>query len=192
MDLLLSYYWNHFSRARREAIYVLRRFGDPAPTIERTDVSGIAVAHTSLDNRDVIKRCKELFKAGFVFRFAIKWVPVDLWCETSLDSIKKAIDDNFVAGIGENETWGMKVEKRRWQKYHSIQIIEHLAAGINRKVNLSSPDKLIRVDVLGERTAISLLNQGETFSTTAEVTTIPCNDEGSVEQRRRNKASGTD
>ncbi|HYB91683.1 MAG TPA: THUMP domain-containing protein [Candidatus Binataceae bacterium] len=170
MDLLVSYYWNHFSRARREAAFVLRKFGDPAPQIERTGVIGIAVVHTSLNNRDVIRKCKELFKAGFAFRFAIKWVPADFWCETSLDSIKKVIDENVVAGIGEHETWGMKVEKRRWQKYHTIEIIEHLAAGISRKVNLSNPDKLIRVDVLGEKTAISLLKPGETFSTTAAMT----------------------
>jgi tRNA(Ser,Leu) C12 N-acetylase TAN1 len=113
MDLLVSYYWNHFSRARREVVYVLRKFGDPAPKVERTGVIGIAIVHTSLNNREVIQRCKELFKTGFVYRFATKWVPVDFWCETSLDSIKKVIDDNVTNGIGKNETWGMKVEKRR-------------------------------------------------------------------------------
>jgi tRNA acetyltransferase TAN1 len=173
MDLLVSYYWNHFSRARREAVYILRRLGDPAPKVERTGVIGIAIVHTSLNNREVIQKCQELFKTGFVFRFAIKWVPVDFWCDTSLDSIKEAIDEKVAGGIGENETWGMRVEKRRWRKYHTIQIIEHLAAGINRKVNLSSPDKLIRIDVLGERTAISLLKPGETFSTTAGMMVIP-------------------
>jgi len=128
---------------------------------------GIAVVHTSLNNREVIQKCKELLKSGFVFRFAIKWVPVDFWSETSLDSIKKVIDEKVAVGIGENETWGMQVEKRRWQKYHTIQIIEPLAAGINRKVNLSSPDKLIRIDLVGERTAVSLLKPGEIFSTTS-------------------------
>ena len=166
MDLLLSYYWNHFSRARREAVYVLRKMGDPGPEVERSKVMGIAIVHTSLNNREVIQKCKELFKCGFVLRFAIKWVPVDFWCETSLDSMKKVIDESITVGIGVNETWGMQVEKRRWQKYHTIQIIEHLAAGINRKVNLNSPDKLIRVDVVRERTAVSLLKP-EIFSTTS-------------------------
>ncbi len=167
MDLLVSYYWNHFSRTRREAAYILRKLGDPAPEVERSDVMGIAIVHTALNNREVIQKCKELFKDGFVFRFAIKWVPVDFWCETSLDSIKKVIDENVASGIGESETWGMKVEKRRWQKYHTIEIIECLAAGINRKVNLSSPDKWLRVNVVGERTAISLLKPEEIFSTTS-------------------------
>jgi tRNA acetyltransferase TAN1 len=168
MDLLISCYWNHFSRARREAAYVLRKLGDPTPEVERSDVMGIAIVCTSLDNREVIQKCKKLYKDGFVFRFTIKWVPVDFWCETSLDSIKKVIDENIVNSIGESETWGMKVEKRRWQKYHTIEIIERLASGINRKANLSNPDKLLRVDVVGERTAISLLKPDEIFSTTSQ------------------------
>jgi tRNA(Ser,Leu) C12 N-acetylase TAN1 len=94
-------------------------------------------------------------------------VPVDFWCETSLDSIKKVIDDHILSEIGEDETWGMKVEKRGWRQYHTMEIIERLAANINRKVNLNNPDKLVRVDILGQRTAISLLKPGETFSTTA-------------------------
>ena len=43
------------------------------------------------------------------------------------------------------ERTGMKVEKRRWQKYHKIQIIEYRR----------------------EKTAISLLKPGEIFSTTS-------------------------
>ncbi len=172
MDLLVSYYWNHFSRARREVGYLLRQFGDPAAKVERTSVIGIAIVHTSLDNREVVRKCTELYRSGFDFRFAIKWVPVDFWCETSLDSIKKVIDEKVRCGIGENETWGMKVEKRRWQKYHTKEIIEYLATGIDRKVNLSNPDKLVRVDVLGDKTAISLLRPGETFSTTATVRAV--------------------
>lgn len=151
MDLLVSYHWNHFYPARREIMKVLREFGDPAPQVERTGVIGVAVVHSSLNNREVIEKCKRLFKAGPAFRFAIKWVPVDFWADTSLDSIKQVIEENLKSGIGENETWGMKVEKRRWQKYHKLQIIEYLAAGIDRKVNLGNPDKLVRIDVLGKK-----------------------------------------
>ena len=167
MDLLVSYSWNHFFPARREVISVLKNFGDPDPKVEKSGVMGIAIVHTSLDNREVIGRCKELFVAAPAFEFAIKWVPVDFWCDTALDSMKKVIEESVRHQIGENETWGMKVEKRGWQQYHTAEIVEYLAASINRKVNLKNPDKLIRIDVLRERTAISLLKPGEIFSTTA-------------------------
>ncbi len=46
--------------------------------------------------------------------------PSDSWCETALDSIEKVVDENVANGIGESETLGIKVEKRRWQEYHTI------------------------------------------------------------------------
>lgn len=169
MDILVSYQRNHFFAARREAKRILRSFGDPSATVERTSVIGIAVAHTSLDNREVIRKCKELYKASTevpTFQFAIKWVPVDFWCDTTLESMKDLIEDKVRTGIGKNETWGMKVEKRRWQKYHTIEIVRYLAQSIEQKVNLRNPDKIVRIDVLGNRTAVSLLKPGEMFSVT--------------------------
>ncbi|MDX1251105.1 MAG: hypothetical protein IDH49_02385 [Gammaproteobacteria bacterium] len=167
MDLLVSYAWGRFFRARAEIIRILKRFGDDNPKVERTRVDGIAIAHTTLDNREVVRKCKELFKTEPVFEFAAKWVPVDFWCDTDLDAMKEVIEENVKDRIKEDETWGMKVEKRRWQKYHTADIIEYLAPSIERKVNLGNPDKLVRIDVVGRRTAISLLEPGEIFSATA-------------------------
>jgi hypothetical protein len=47
-------------------------------------------------------------------------------CAGTLDlrTVEQVIDEGVAVGIGKNETWGMQVEKRRWQKYHTIQIIE--------------------------------------------------------------------
>ena len=164
MDLLISYSWNRFTPARREVTRILSQFGDERPRIERTSVNGIAIAYTVLDSRDVVKKCRELFGKAPAFRFAIKWVPVDYWCATDLEAMKKVIDEHVRDQIGENETWGMKVEKRRWQQYHKKEIIEYLARSIDRKVDLDNPDKIVRIDVIGRRTAISLLRPEEIFS----------------------------
>lgn len=165
MDLLVSYSWNHFYPTREEIMRILQSFGDPAAKVIWSSVMGIAIVHTSLDNREVIKQCHDLFKnESQPFQFAIKWAPVDYWCETSLAAIKEAIDLKIAPQIGEHETWGMKVKKRRWQQYHTSEIVEYLAADIKRKVNLDQPDKLVWVDVLSKRTALSLLKPGEIFS----------------------------
>jgi CBS-domain-containing membrane protein len=42
--------------------------------------------------------------------------------------------------------------------------VTQLAGAIDRKVDLNHPDKLVRVDVVGERAAISVLRPGEVFS----------------------------
>mgnify|MGYP005848806497 FL=1 len=58
----------------------------------------------------------------------------------------------------------MKVRKRGWPRDHTIDIVRHLALAIDRTVNLDRPDWLVRVDVLGPRTAVSVLRPGEVFS----------------------------
>ncbi len=125
---------------------------------------GIAIVRTTIDGREVIRRCREFHQAEAAFEFAIKWVPVDYWCDTNLDAMKECIDERVTGRIGRDQTWGMKVEKRRWNKFHTIEIIEYLAKDIDRKVDLGNPDLLVRIDVLGEKTAISVLEPNEIFS----------------------------
>ena len=166
MDLLVSYSWNHFYLVKPEIIRILKRFGDSNPLVGKTDVRGIAVAHTCLDNREVIRRCRVLWKSDpqNSFESAIKWVPVDYWCVSDLDAMKQVIDSKIKDRIEVNQTWGMKVRKHRWQQYHTIEIVEYLAADIERKVDLDNPDRIVSVDVVGRETAISLLKPDEIFS----------------------------
>jgi tRNA(Ser,Leu) C12 N-acetylase TAN1 len=165
MDLLVSYSWHQFFRAKNEIVHLLHRFGDLEPEVEKSSVWGIAIVHSGLDNRQVIQQCRQLFDAEpQAFQWAVKWLPVDYWCHTDLASIKQTIDEHIKQQIGENQTWGMKVKKRRWGKYHTIEIIHVLAAGIDTKVDLNNPDRLIWVDVVGRRTAVSLLASEDVFT----------------------------
>jgi tRNA(Ser,Leu) C12 N-acetylase TAN1 len=163
-DLLVSYPRRHFRRARREIIRRLGECGDPQPRVEKTKVPGIAVVHTRTNGREVIRKCRELFEAGESFEFVVKWVPVDLWCETSLDAMKTVIEQRIRERIEQGQTWAMKVEKRGWRQYHAREIIDHLASSIDRKVDLGHPDRIVRIDVLGPVTAVSLLGPDEIFS----------------------------
>lgn len=165
-DLLVSYNWSHFSRAKPEIIAILKSFGDPDPQVRKTAVIGIAVVHTSLDNREVIKCCQALWKSDplGLFEFAIKWVPVDYWCASNLESIKQAIDRHIGPRIEKHQSWAMKVHKRRWEQYHTSEIVEYLAADIDRKVDLNHPDWIVWVDIVGRETAVSLLKPEDIFS----------------------------
>lgn len=164
MDLLISYDCGRFRRARHETLDVLRRLGDEHSDAERSSVDGIAIAHTALDPREVVSRCRCLAEQGYTFRFAIKWVPVDYWCDTELDTIRKLLAQKVRDRIAADETWGMQLAKRRWETHHSHDIVVDLARAIDRKVALTHPDKLVRVDVLGAKTAISVLRPEEVFS----------------------------
>jgi len=167
MELLVSYSRGHYGKARREILLILGRLGDARASVERTAVDGIALAQTTLASRDVVHRCRELFLQGFVFEHAIKWVPVDYWCEADLQAIRRVLVEKVRDRIAPSETWGMKVAKRRWQRYHTQDIVANLAGAIDRRVDLDHPDKLVRVDVVGREVAVSVLQPGEVFSATA-------------------------
>jgi tRNA(Ser,Leu) C12 N-acetylase TAN1 len=182
MNLPVSYSWGQFPRMQHEARQFLHELGEAAnrpsmacgprlcpvgdtqALVSRSAIPGIAVVDTALDARAVIRCCRERLAAGRVFQFAIKWVPVDYWCATDLDAMRELIATRIGPHIGACESWGMKVEKRGWPRYHTSDIVRHLAVAIDRTVNLDRPDWLVRVDVLGPRTAISLLRPGEVFS----------------------------
>jgi tRNA(Ser,Leu) C12 N-acetylase TAN1 len=167
MELLVSHPRGRYGKARREILRTLRRLGDEHPAVERTDVHGIALVHTGLDGRDVVHRSRELFLEGVPFEHAVKWVPVDFWCEPDLEAMRSLLEEKVRDLIAPDETWGMKVEKRRWQRHRTRDIVVHLARAIDRKVDLDHPDKLVRVDVLGRQVAVSVLRPGDVFSITA-------------------------
>ena len=106
MDLLISHSWGQFHRVKPEVIAILKSFGDLDPRVERTAVLGIALAHTCLNNREVIRYCHTLWKERPLdsFEYAVKWVPVDHWCQTDLEAIKWLIDHEITAQIGRDQT----------------------------------------------------------------------------------------
>lgn len=169
MALLISFPWGRFYKTRNEAERILRKMGDDFPRVEWTAVEGIAVAYTHLDNREVISKCRELWRHSEAsFNFAVKWVPVDYWCATDLDAMKQLIEDKVLARIGPEETWGMIVHRRRWQVYHTAEIVAYLAPSIDRKVDLHQPEKIVWVDVVGPKTVISVLKPEDIFSVILE------------------------
>jgi tRNA(Ser,Leu) C12 N-acetylase TAN1 len=169
MDLLISFRWGRFYPTRREVIRLLKRMGDEHPQLDWTSVDGIAIAHTSLDSRTVIAHCRRLCQnREETFDDALKWVPVDHWCATDLAAIKQLIEQEIAPRIQPTECWAMRVHKRRWQRYHTADIVEYLAPSIDRAVNLTRPDKTVWVDVVGPCTAVSLLQAGDIFSAVLE------------------------
>jgi tRNA(Ser,Leu) C12 N-acetylase TAN1 len=123
------------------------------------------VVHTGLDSRQVVEHCAELGRTEpEAFSFTLKWVPVDWWCGKDLEAIARLIEARIVPRIGAQETWAMQVEKRGWAKYRTADMVRRLAELIERKVSLKTPDKRVRIDVVGSAVAVSLLRPREVFS----------------------------
>ena len=110
--------------ARNEIVTIMSNMGDNLPIIRRTIAQGIAGVKTNLDSRKVISELYGLYRQDPTrFSYTLKWVPIDCWTHSNLDSIESIIS-NMKHRIGEHERWMMVVEKRCYIKYHKIDIIK--------------------------------------------------------------------
>lgn len=134
--------------------------------VEHTLARGIVGVKTCLDSREVVQGLKTLFnKDASSFRHTLKWVPVDLWVYSDVESMLRAVAQ-IKDKIKHGERWRMTIEKRRYTLYHKIDLIKKLAELIEEKVDLKNPDKILRVEIIGKYAGVSVLSPDEIFSTT--------------------------
>lgn len=165
-NLLVSCPWTMIWRAKREIADTLKLLGDEQPLIKHTMARGIIGVKTHLDSREVVQGLQKLFtKDPLALQYTLKWVPTDFWTNSDMDSMKEAVL-NIRVKIHEGERWRMTVEKRRYTRYHKIEIIKELAELIQEEVDLKNPDKIVRIDIIGKYAAVSVLSPNEIFSTT--------------------------
>ena len=163
-NLLVSCSWDNYGKAKDEVIHLLGRLGDKNPHVKRTIARGIIGVKTCLDSREVIRGLREIFDQDpLVIQHTFKWVPIDLWTLSDMESMKEGANQ-LKDRIKKGEKWRMTVEKRRYTKHHKMDIIKEIAEIINEKVDLENPDKILRIDVIGNYAGISLLEPKETFS----------------------------
>ena len=140
--------------------YLLEEVGDPAPIVSRTGVRGLIVAKTGLNQFDTIGKLRAILQEKpYKFRYALRILPVEKVVPTNLDEIKGATAE-LSNKIGENESFRVTVEKR-FTDLHSRDFIEAIASGIQRKVNLSNPDGILVIEVVGQLTGISVIGPSD-------------------------------
>jgi tRNA acetyltransferase TAN1 len=140
-----------------ELLYLLKdELGDQQAETIKTKVRGLIVGKTSLDPIVVIEKLRAILaERPYEFRFALRIMPIQRVVPTDLAEIKRVANE-LTAGIGENETFRVTVEKR-FTALHSQEIIEAAASDIKQKANLENPDRILLIEVLGALTGLSLL-----------------------------------
>ena len=151
-----------------EILYLLKeQLGDDSAVASKTWIRGLIAAKTSLDPCEVISKFRAILEERpYEFRYALRIIPVEKVVHTDLEEIKSA-SATMAAGIGENETFRVTVEKR-FTSLHAQDFIEAVATGIQRKVNLSNPDRILLVEVVGGWTGLSLLKPNDVLAVPKE------------------------
>ncbi|MFO7836402.1 MAG: THUMP domain-containing protein [Candidatus Thorarchaeota archaeon] len=158
-NLLVSTPRNRERAAISEVRYfVADLLEDDELEIEQTNVSGLVTCKTSLDPFEVVHKLEEFAEQNpFQFRFAIKFTPLEICVESDIDKMVEATE-KLRNKIDENETFRVTVRKRYSDLAH-MEIVDEVAEVISNEVDLEEPDKTVWLEVIGDRTGISVLSE---------------------------------
>lgn len=160
-NLLVTFHPNRAGLAEREVRERIEEAGGTVEDIERSSVNGVFCVNLAGDAKELVSAIKaELMEDPEMLSHTFHWVPVDVWVDANDEDMIDAVA-TAAEGIGEHESWMMHVHKRHHPK-HSEELMLALTDRIHKgRVDLKHPEKIIAVEVLGNRAAISLLSRGE-------------------------------
>ncbi|MDP6641529.1 MAG: THUMP domain-containing protein [Nitrososphaerales archaeon] len=151
--------------AGSEVYTLLAEFGDSKAKVSRTEVSGILLVKTVLSHQEVIETLKKIIEdEPWRVRSMLRIFPAEQIIETNIEEIVGAIQP-MLEKIGEDETFRVTIEKRQ-SDLSRKEIIEAIASKITRKVDLENPNWVVLVEVIGNKTGVSVINPSHIISVT--------------------------
>ena len=156
MNLIITCQRNLEEPTILEIHNMLERFGDTNAKIEKTEFSGIIQVNTSLDNIKVLDNFRELIdEEPWLIRYCSRIIPIQNECESKLDEIVN-VAVKLSQVMKKHETYRITVEKRH-SSLHTKDIISNIADSISNTVSLENSDWEIIVQVLRNKTGISII-----------------------------------
>ena len=163
MNLIITCARHLETETRQEIMSILEKIGDSEPTITITNMSGILTAETKLEPIEVVKKIKEmLLDEPWCIRYCLRIIPIQKITETKIESIEEEIT-NLIKLISNRETYRISIEKRN-SNISSQELISRVAKKIENKVSLEFPDKIILIEVLGNKTGIAIVKKEDILS----------------------------
>ncbi|RMW35194.1 MAG: RNA methyltransferase [Nitrosopumilus sp.] len=142
----------------------LDEFGDSDPKVTITSMSGILTAETKLEPVEVVRKIKEmLLDEPWSVRYCLRIIPIQRIVETKIEEIEKVVEE-LSENISKDEKYRISIEKRN-SDISSQDIIKKIASKIKSQVSLEFPEKVILIEILGNKTGISVLKKSDILST---------------------------
>lgn len=148
--------------AKAELWFTLLICGDNYPVISGIKYPGLITAATNIDNKEVIKKIKNLLvKDPNFFQFILKIIPIDYVCETKIQIIKEIVEKYYPLYLEKANSFKIELNRRKNEKIERDVIIESVAKNIVNRVDLDNPDIILRIELLGNICGISFLRPNE-------------------------------
>ncbi|MGB9135613.1 MAG: THUMP domain-containing protein [Candidatus Bathyarchaeia archaeon] len=170
-NLLITTTRRNEINACQETWYLLNQIGDPDPQTDTTPITGLITAKTTLPPQQAIQELRTFLREHpREFNYTLRIIPIQKIAHTDLNEIEQTATQ-LAQQMQPNETFRITVEKR-FTNTTTKDIIEAAAKNIQNKVNLTSPDKVIIIEVVGKLTGMSILKPTDIMSTAKERTEI--------------------
>ena len=145
------------SEASSELWMNLRAVGGEEAKVDRSRIKGLILGWSSLDPVDAIHSLRDYMEEEpDRFKNIYRIMPILSWVETEIDAIVEEVMRQKEK-IGQGETFRVTVEKRR-TGLGRLELIKPVADIFDNDVDLENPDWIILINVLGNKTGISVIN----------------------------------
>jgi len=150
-----------------EIWFLIGEMGDREVKVDKTGIRGLIAAKTALDPFTVISKLRDVLnERPYEFRYTLRVIPIEKVVRTDLNEIQQAVTE-LADRITENETFRITVEKR-FTATQTIDIIGAVAAKVQRRVDLTSPDRIVLIEVVGGFTGVSVIKPEDILSVVKE------------------------
>ncbi len=150
-----------------EIWFLIGEMGDREVKVDKTGIRGLIAAKSALDPFTVIDKLRNVLnERPYEFRYMLRVLPIEKVVRTNLDEIQQAVTE-LASKIAEDETFRITVEKR-FTTIQTTNIIEAVAANVQREVNLTQPDRIVLIEVVGGSTGISVIEPEDILSVAKE------------------------
>lgn len=161
-NLLVTFDPVHQESAKKEIDTLMKEVKHEGKIIKISE--GMAQIRVKDAKKVVVDLLKIAKKQIAKFNYTFNWWPVDKWCKGEVKEMQKVIAE-LQKGIDKKDKWKLDLAKRNTTKEYPKNLIIQLTEVIDKpNVDLSNPHKTIKVEIIGDKAAISLITEGEALN----------------------------
>ena len=163
MNLIITCARSLESETKNEISKILDELGDQEPEILNVGMRCILMVDTTIEPSKIIDWIRnKVVEEPWLIRYCLRILPIQSITETNIDKIKQNVI-KLKDSIQKNDSYRITVEKRN-TSISTNEIITEVAKIFPNKVSLNKPDFIILIEILGDKTGISILKDSELFS----------------------------
>ena len=163
MNLLVTCARNLETETKNEIGKILDEIGDQESEILNVGMRGILMVNTNIEPSKIIDWVKDkVVEEPWLIRYCLRMIPIQSVTETDMSKITNDVI-KLKDVIQQNDSYRITIEKRNTDM-SSTEIITEIAKIFPNKVSLNQPDWIVLIEILGNKTGISILKENEIFS----------------------------